>query len=304
MHISEEVRTAIWQNSAKGTIICHPAKTGGSALGQFYGDILNGAYITMNRLIPWINLAAEKQRIQIENSFVREVNSGKDWAIKFNHQKYSTEELLDFPTSTKVLMPYRNISSRIKSLLAFNYKLYSEMQKSSLIVNFENIDLISSSELSVDSYLGQKLLIEDSEEPKFEYKDLELFAADSFYGSITECEKYLSLLEKGEIEVFLDGIKSDCFLYEDILGDLLSQNEISKLQLARITFIDMADLDLLMFGIHGKHLPKVNNSNYSLLPKLIREKIESKDFEEEIKHRFPNEFFIEKELKARLWRAK
>ena len=304
MHISEEVRTAIWQNSAKGTIICHPAKTGGSALGQFYRDTLNDAYITMNRLIPRINLAAEKQRLRIENSFVREVNRGSEWAIKFGHQKYSTEELLDFPTLTKILMPYRSISSRIKSLLAFNYKLYSEMQKSSLIINFESIDLISSQEISDDTYSEKVLLIEDSEKPKFKYRDLELSAADSFYGSIIESEKYLLLLEKGEIEVFLDGIKSNYFLYEDILGDLLSRNEISKLQLERITFIDMADLDLFIFGIHGKHLPIVYKSNYSLLPKLLREKIESKDFEEEIKRRFPNEFFVEKELKARLWSAK
>ena len=304
MHISEEVRTAIWQNSAKGTIICHPAKTGGSALQQFHKDLLNDSYISMNRLIPLINLAAEKRRIRIENSFVREVNSGKEWALKFGHQKYSTEELLDFPTSTKILMPFRSISSRIKSLLAFNYKLYSEMQKSSLIIKFESIDLISSREISDDTYSEKVLLIEDSEEPKFRYKDLDLFAANNFYSHIIGSQKYLSLLEKGEIEVFLDAIRSSDFLFEDILGDLLSQNEISKLQLARITFIDMADLDLLIFGIHGKHLPKVNNSNYSLLPKLLREKIESKDFEEEIKRRFPNEFFIEKELKARLWSAK
>jgi hypothetical protein len=70
------------------------------------------------------------------------------------------------------------------------------------------------------------------------------------------------------------------------------------------TFIDMADLDLFIFGIYGKHLPKVNSSNYSILPKLLREKIESKDFEEEIKHLLTNEFLIEKELKARLWSSK
>ena len=301
MFISEEVRKAIWKNSERGTFICHPAKTGGTALADFFKGLHKSASITSDGIKTFSNSSFEKKRIKFENTFVQEVNSGKEWSIKLGHQKLSTDQLLDFPTHVKILMPYRNLYSRIKSLVAFNYVLFSQMKKSSLIFTADGVDLISPRKIQDFKYLGERATLEVSGETFFKYKDLFPEISKGFVSSILESERYISLLEKGDVEIFLNGLSSMDFFYGDILGDLISRNKASENQFKRIMFIDMVDLDKFIFRSYKKHLPIVNKSNYSILPKLLNEKLESKDFEEEVKSRFQNEILIEKELMSQLW---
>lgn len=65
----------------------------------------------------------------------------------------------------------------------------------------------------------------------------------------------------------------------------------------------MVDLENFILNSYGKPLPVVNKSEYSILPQLLKEKLESKDFEKEIKSRFRSELLVEEELKTKLWVA-
>lgn len=158
--------------------------------------------------MPFPNSKPEEKRLKREKAFVAEVNSGSEWAIKLGHQKLSTYDLLDFPTDAKILMPYRTVLSRIKSLLAFNYVLFSQMKKSSVTFEAGGIELITPREIPSDQYLGDRVTIEVSEETKFKYTNLFPERAKGFASSIMESERYVSKLEKGEVEVFLNEMNS------------------------------------------------------------------------------------------------
>lgn len=302
MYITDSVRNAIWQNSARGTIICHPPKTGGLSLYNFYARLLGDASTTIELLRPSEISEFENKRLKAEEKFVNLINQRKEWAIKFGHQKYSTEQLLDFPTFASLLMPYRPLLIRIKSWLAFNYRFYTQMGQSSLRLSLEGIELTTSGEIPTFSYLGQKISLGNTFENKFILKDLSPELAIVFASNILESEKYLQLLEKGEVDFFLNNINSLNFFYRDILGNLLLNNQDSRIQLRRITFIDSDMINLYITSKYKKSPPpRVNVSNYSNLPNALKNRIQGKEFERKIRSLFYEEFIIEEELKSRLW---
>jgi hypothetical protein len=79
------------------------------------------------------------------------------------------------------------------------------MRSSSLTLNLEGIELITS-EIPTLIYLGEKVSLGNTFENQFKYKDLLPESAMTFASNILESEKYLSLLEKGDIDLFLNNI--------------------------------------------------------------------------------------------------
>lgn len=267
MYLSDRTRTAIWQNQVNGTILFHPPKTAGTAIKSFFREELGLGYIELEVLKLWSNRSnyyKEFHRIELE--FLDVVTSGGKWCIGFDHESLSVEKLKDIPPACTLLMPYRQLSDRGKSLLKFIYIAAKY---------YQNVELKLTSETSMAvSYTNRHPrwdfsnsfnFLEESNPPQFIHKNLTLDQIQSYCSFMLHASEASRNLEVGNfVDIFEDSVKNN-FTFTDILDDLLLENLESQTHLDRITFIDQGRIDSYFLKEFGKIPPKVNISSDELM---------------------------------------
>ena len=302
MYLSETIRNAIWENQSNGTIIFHPKKTAGTAIKSLFRQELGFGYVDLSTLQVWSDTSSFNKKFHVlETEFSEVVSMGRKWCIGFGHDSLSTKILRDIPEGCTLLMPYRPIRDRGKSMLKYIYSKAKFFESAELNVTSESSSAINLKTRHPRWDPSNTFQFQEDSNPKrFIHKNLDRELIMQYASFIPQAKEVSQRLESGDLCSIFENSTQENFTFTDILQDLLTKDLESQKQLNRINFLDQGMIDSFFLRKFRKPPPKLNVSRDENFSREFLNHLEGEKFLKLIADLEVREFNTEKLIKSRL----